>query len=47
MTSRTIRVTVRGSFDQLTEAQLAELVAEQADHVPLGGRGRREAGRSA
>jgi hypothetical protein len=32
MTSRTIRVTVRGSFDQLTEAQLGELVAEQADH---------------
>src|SRR5690349_5636177 len=32
MTSRTIRITVRGSFDGLSEAQLAELVAEQADH---------------
>ncbi|GAA0497291.1 hypothetical protein Ade02nite_54490 [Paractinoplanes deccanensis] len=30
--SRTIRVTVRGSFDNLTEPQLAELVAAQADH---------------
>lgn len=32
MTRRTIRITVRGSFDGLSEAQLAELVAEQADH---------------
>ena len=32
MTSRSIRITVRGSFDGLSEAQLAELVAEQADH---------------
>ena len=32
MTSRTIRITVRGSFDGLDEAQLAELVAEQAEH---------------
>ena len=32
MTSRTIRVTVRGSFDKLSAAQVAELVAEQADH---------------
>ncbi|XVV17417.1 DUF6204 family protein [Actinoplanes sp. CA-131856] len=30
--SRTIRVTVRGSFDNLTDAQLAELVAAQAAH---------------
>jgi hypothetical protein len=30
--SRTIRVTVRGFFDGLSEAQTAELVAEQADH---------------
>ncbi|NMO52729.1 hypothetical protein HH310_16210 [Actinoplanes sp. TBRC 11911] len=27
-----IRVTVRGSFDNLSAAQLAELVAEQAEH---------------
>ena len=32
MNSRTIRVTVRGSFDNLSAAQLAELVAEQSDH---------------
>jgi hypothetical protein len=32
MTSRTIRVTVRGFFDGLSETQTAELVAEQADH---------------
>jgi hypothetical protein len=32
MTSRTIRITVRGSFDGLSEAQLAGLVAEQAEH---------------
>ncbi|SNY45229.1 DUF6204 family protein [Paractinoplanes atraurantiacus] len=30
--SRTIRVTVRGSFDNLTDAQLAELVAAQGAH---------------
>src|SRR5690349_18148617 len=30
--SRTIRVTVRGSFDGLSEAQLAELVAARAEH---------------
>jgi hypothetical protein len=30
--SRTIRITVRGSFDGLSEAQLAELVAAQAEH---------------
>jgi hypothetical protein len=30
--SRTIRVTVRGFFDGLSEAQLAELVAQQAEH---------------
>ncbi|MFF5077694.1 DUF6204 family protein [Actinoplanes sp. NPDC000266] len=30
--SRTIRVTVRGSFDNLTDAQLAELVAAQSAH---------------
>jgi hypothetical protein len=27
-----IRVTVRGSFDNLSESQLAELVAQQAEH---------------
>ncbi|MET0417766.1 MAG: DUF6204 family protein [Actinoplanes sp.] len=32
MTSRDIRVTVRGSFDQLSDAHLAELVAERAEH---------------
>jgi hypothetical protein len=32
MTSRTIRITVRGSFDGLSETQLAELVAEQGEH---------------
>nr|WP_296071415.1 DUF6204 family protein [uncultured Actinoplanes sp.] len=32
MTSRTIRITVRGSFDGLSDAQLAELVADQANH---------------
>jgi Family of unknown function (DUF6204) len=32
MTSRTIRVTVRGSFDGLSAAQLSELVAERAEH---------------
>jgi hypothetical protein len=32
MTSRTIRVTVRGYFDKLSEAQTAELVAEAAEH---------------
>jgi hypothetical protein len=30
--SRTIRVTVRGSFDKLSEAQLAELVGARAQH---------------
>lgn len=30
--SRTIRVTVRGSFDRLSEQQLAELVGAQAEH---------------
>ncbi|MEU8816945.1 DUF6204 family protein [Actinoplanes sp. NPDC048796] len=30
--SRTIRVTVRGSFDNLTDTQLAELVAAQGAH---------------
>jgi hypothetical protein len=30
--SRTIRVTVRGSFDGLSETQLAELVGAQAEH---------------
>jgi hypothetical protein len=30
--SRSIRVTVRGSFGTLTEQQLAELVAAQAEH---------------
>ena len=30
--SRTIRVTVRGVFDGLGEAQLAELVARQGEH---------------
>jgi len=30
--SRTIRVTVRGSFDGLSEAQLAELVGARAEH---------------
>jgi hypothetical protein len=32
MTSRTIRVTVRGSFADLGAAQLAELVAARAEH---------------
>lgn len=32
MTSRTIRITVRGSFDGLSPQQLAELVAGQAEH---------------
>ncbi len=32
MTSRTIRVTVRGSFDGLSATQTAQLVAEQAEH---------------
>ena len=32
MSSRTIRVTVRGSFDQLTEAQRAELLAGADAH---------------
>jgi hypothetical protein len=32
MASRTIRVTVRGSFDNLGPAQLAALVAAQAEH---------------
>jgi uncharacterized protein DUF6204 len=30
--SRTIRVTVRGFFDKLSEAQVAELVAEKEEH---------------
>ena len=30
--SRTIRVTVRGSFERLSQQQLAELVAAGADH---------------
>src|SRR4051794_35320472 len=30
--SRTIRVTVRGFFDGLSEAQLAELIADRAEH---------------
>ena len=30
--SRTIRVTVRGVFDKLSEGQLAELIAEQGEH---------------
>jgi hypothetical protein len=32
MTARTIRITVRGSFDGLSAAQLAELVAAQGEH---------------
>lgn len=32
MTSRTIRVTVRGSFDALTDAQRAALLADAAAH---------------
>jgi hypothetical protein len=32
MTSRTVRVTVRGSFDQLTDAQRADLSAVAAEH---------------
>ncbi|MET0424019.1 MAG: DUF6204 family protein [Actinoplanes sp.] len=32
MSTRTVRVTVRGSFDGLDAGQLAELVAAQADH---------------
>ena len=32
MTGRTIRVTVRGCFDNLSDAQLAELIAERAEH---------------
>ena len=36
MTSeRTIRVTVRGSFDNLTDAQRAELVAAGAEHADM------------
>ena len=36
MSSRTIRVTVRGAFDALTEAQRAELLARAAEHDVLG-----------
>ena len=32
MTTRTIRVTVRGAFDALTDAQRAELLADAAAH---------------
>ena len=32
MTTRTIRVTVRGAFTGLTDAQRATLLAEQSDH---------------
>ena len=32
MSSRTVRVTVRGSFDQLSDTQRAELTAAAADH---------------
>jgi ABC-type nitrate/sulfonate/bicarbonate transport system substrate-binding protein len=32
MTSRTVRVTVRGFFDQLSDAQMAELVEAGAAH---------------
>jgi hypothetical protein len=32
MTSRTVRVTVRGSFDRLSDAQRAELLAVAGDH---------------
>ena len=32
MSTREVRVTVRGAFDGLTPAQRAELLAEQADH---------------
>jgi hypothetical protein len=32
MTSRSLRITVRGHFDRLSEAQTAELVAAAAEH---------------
>jgi hypothetical protein len=32
MSTRALRVTVRGSFDRLTDRQRAELLAEAADH---------------
>jgi len=32
MSTRTVRVTVRGSFDQLSDDQRAELLAEAAEH---------------
>ena len=32
MSARTVRVTVRGSFDALTPDQRVELIARQADH---------------
>jgi len=32
MSTRTVRVTVRGSFDQLSDEQRAELLAEAAEH---------------
>jgi hypothetical protein len=32
MSPRTVRVTVRGAFDGLTDDQRAELVAEQSEH---------------
>lgn len=34
-TSRTIRVTVRGSFDNLSEQQKAQLMAAGADHADI------------
>ena len=36
MSSRTIRVTVKGSFDGLTAEQTARLTAEQGEHDFLG-----------
>ncbi len=35
MTTRTFRITVRGVFDQLTDAQRAELLAHAAEHDVL------------
>jgi hypothetical protein len=38
MSTRTVRVTVRGSFDRLTDQQRAELLAEAAEHDVMDAR---------
>jgi len=38
MSTRTVRVTVRGSFDQLSAGQRAELLAEAAEHDVMDAR---------